>query len=83
MDQLYHSFEIRQSSRERENQAGFWRTKPVISGPFDVLDQIDVSTGKIVKEHPTLWRPSGFKIQAGRVFAFTSDSLAYALKLQL
>jgi outer membrane protein assembly factor BamB len=41
----------------------------------NVVLEIDRASGKVVQQHQTLWRPSGFKIQGGRFFAFTSDGL--------
>jgi len=47
----------------------------------DVLVQLDRSTGKIVREYPTLWRPAGFKVIGNRFYAITADGLAYSIKL--
>ena len=47
-----------------------------------ILLQIDPSTGKILNEYPLLWAPSGISLDADRLYAFTSDGLAYAMQLK-
>ena len=42
--------------------------------------EIDKSTGRVVARHAVLWRPSSFRIQSGRLYAFTADGHAYAMR---
>jgi hypothetical protein len=48
----------------------------------NVVEQIDRATGKIVKEHATLWQPKSYRIRGSHFYAFTKDGLAYALSLR-
>lgn len=47
----------------------------------NVLLRLDRETGKVIGEHPTLWRPSGFAVIRDRFYAFTADGLAYSIRL--
>jgi hypothetical protein len=43
--------------------------------------EIDRNTGKVVAQHAMLWPPSSFRIQTGRLYAFTADGHAYAMSV--
>jgi len=47
----------------------------------NVLVQLDRSTGKVIAEYPSLWRPSAFRVFGNRLYAFTSDGLAYCIRI--
>ena len=44
-----------------------------------IADEVDTKTGKVIAKHSILWRPSTFRIQNGRLYAFTADGHAYAM----
>src|SRR5262249_22093663 len=44
-----------------------------------VAEEFDPKTGKVFAKHAILWRPSTFRIQNNRLYAFTADGLAYAM----
>ena len=37
-------------------------------------------TNKVVAQHSILWPPSSFRIYGGRLYAFTADGHAYAMR---
>ena len=48
----------------------------------NVLVAIDRQTGKSARrDQSTLWRPSAYRVFSDRLYAFTADGLAYALRL--
>jgi len=48
----------------------------------NVLLRIDASTGKILHQQSTIWRPLMFNVLGQEFYAVTSDGRAYSLKLQ-
>lgn len=61
-----------------DDDTGLWALRE-----DNVILRLDRSTGKVLSQHPTLWRPAGFKIIGNRFYAFTADGLAYCLELQV
>jgi outer membrane protein assembly factor BamB/TolB-like protein len=59
-----------------DDDTGLWALRE-----DNVVQRLDRLTGKVLSQHPTLWRPGGFKIIGNRFYAFTSDGLAYCLEL--
>jgi hypothetical protein len=47
----------------------------------NVLVAIDRKTGKVFREQSTLWHPSAYTVSSERVYGFTADGLAYAVRL--
>jgi outer membrane protein assembly factor BamB len=59
-----------------DDDTGLWALRE-----DNVVQRLDRSTGKVLSQHLTLWRPGGFKIIGNRFYAFTVDGLAYCLEL--
>ena len=47
----------------------------------NVLAAIDRANGKVLSTRSTLWRPGTYTISGGRLYAFTADGMAYALRI--
>ena len=59
-----------------DDDTGLWALRE-----DNVVQRLDRSTGEVLGQHSTLWRPAGFKIVGNRFYAFTADGLAYCLQL--
>src|SRR5262249_36956710 len=68
-------------SESKNSGAVFSASEHTYQSPDDgFVIEADAKTGKVVGRYAILRRPSAFRFQSGRLYAFTADGHAYAMR---